>query len=175
MATLTESPTSAVRTAARRTRAAYSHGEHRPLGSFAALIGIYSAGAGALVLAGRVIGVPERPAWSDLAIAAIATQRTSRLITKDAVTSVLRSPVASYGDSEAPGETNDQPRGTGPRRAVGELLTCPFCIGQWVGTAWVAGLAFAPRATRWAAAAMSVVAAADVVQFGWAKLEQSSH
>jgi hypothetical protein len=58
---------------------------------------------------------------------------------------------------------------------VGELLTCPFCIGQWVGTAWVAGLAFAPRASRWAAATMSVVAVADVLQFGWAKLDQSAH
>jgi hypothetical protein len=175
MTTLTDSPTAAVRAAARRTRAAYSHGEHRPLGAFGAMIGVYALGAAGLVLLGRVRGVPQRPGWSDLALAAIATQRAARLVSKDSVTSVLRSPVASYGESEAPGENNDEPRGTGLQLAVGELLTCPFCIGQWIGTAWVAGLAFAPRASRWAAATMSVVAVADVLQFGWAKLDQSAH
>ena len=34
----------------------------------------------------------------------------------------------------------------------GELLTCPFCLGVWIGTAYVAGLGVAPRAARgWAA------------------------
>jgi hypothetical protein len=161
-----------VRESAQRTRAAYNHGAHRPLGSFAALIGTYGATALALLVAGRARGVRARPAWSDLALAVVATHRSARLISKDSVTSVVRSPVARLGESGAPGETNDEPRGTGPRRAIGELITCPFCIAQWLGTGWVAGFAFAPRATRWAAATMSVITGADVLQFGWSTLNE---
>ena len=53
----------------------------------------------------------------------------------------------------------------GVKHAVGELLTCPFCLAQWVGTAFVFGYVTAPRATRLAALTMTTVAGADVLQF----------
>jgi len=51
----------------------------------------------------------------------------------------------------------------GVKHAVGELLTCPFCLAQWVGTAFVFGYATAPRATRLAALTMTTVAGSDVL------------
>ena len=50
------------------------------------------------------------------------------------------------------------------------MLTCPFCLGVWVGTAYVAGLAVAPRPTRAAAALFTVVALSDAMQHGYARL-----
>ena len=53
----------------------------------------------------------------------------------------------------------------GVKHAVGELVTCPFCLAQWVGTAFVFGYVTAPRATRLAALTMTTVAGSDVLQF----------
>ena len=56
------------------------------------------------------------------------------------------------------------------RHTVGELLTCPFCLGVWVATAYVAGLVVAPRPTRALAAVMTVVAGSDTLQHGYSRL-----
>ena len=53
----------------------------------------------------------------------------------------------------------------GVKHAVGELITCPFCLAQWVGTGFVLGYVTAPRATRLAALTMTTVAGADALQF----------
>ena len=55
----------------------------------------------------------------------------------------------------------------GVKHAVGELLTCPFCLAQWVATGFVFGYATAPRATRLAALTMTLVAGSDVLQFAY--------
>ena len=48
----------------------------------------------------------------------------------------------------ADGGVEEEPRGTGPRRALGELLSCPSCVGQWSAAGCVAGHLLAPRTTR---------------------------
>jgi hypothetical protein len=53
---------------------------------------------------------------------------------------------------------------------VGELITCPFCLGVWIGTAYVAGLALAPRAARTWAAVFTVSALSDFLQHGYARM-----
>ena len=70
------------------------------------------------------------------------------------------------------GEVNEEVRGSGVRHAIGELIACPFCLGQWIGTAFVGGFVFAPRATRLAASVFSVVAVSDALQFGYAALQK---
>ncbi|WP_406460585.1 DUF1360 domain-containing protein [Streptomyces sp. NBC_01622] len=59
----------------------------------------------------------------------------------------------------------DEPRGHGLRLAAGELLACPFCMSAWVAGALFCGYAAAPRATRLAAGALSVVTIADWLQY----------
>ena len=58
----------------------------------------------------------------------------------------------------------ESPRGTGLRRAVGQLLLCPVCTGFWVASATTAGLVVAPRATRLACGALAVAAVSDFLQ-----------
>jgi hypothetical protein len=50
------------------------------------------------------------------------------------------------------------------QRAIGELLTCPYCIGQWIALGAVTGIVIAPRATRLVASVLTVSAASDYLQ-----------
>src|SRR6266568_6180594 len=50
-----------------------------------------------------------------------------RLITKDPVTSPLRAPFTVFEGQEGQAELKEEVRGHGARKAVGELVTCPFC------------------------------------------------
>jgi hypothetical protein len=154
---------------------AYAAGHERPLRGYGAFIAAYGAVVGAAVLYGRKRGVklPDRVGLSDLALLSVATHRVSRLISKDSITSVVRAPFARYVEPAGAGEVNEEVRGSGIRHAFGELIECPFCLAQWVGTAFVGGLVFAPRATRVVASTFSVIAVADWLQFGYAKLQQS--
>ncbi|MEA2385083.1 MAG: hypothetical protein QOH72_5054 [Solirubrobacteraceae bacterium] len=65
------------------------------------------------------------------------------------------------------------PRGRGLRRAVGELLVCPYCIGLWVSAGFTAGLLVAPRFTRWVAAVRSALFGAEVLQIAYKKAEDA--
>jgi len=40
-------------------------------------------------------------------------------------------------------------RGHGPQHAVGELISCPFCLGLWTATALTAGMVYAPASPGW--------------------------
>lgn len=98
----------------------------------------------------------------DLLLYGLATQHLSRTITKDSVTAVLRSPFAKFKEPAGEGEVNEEAIGTGTRHAVGELITCPFCMAQWVATALVAGTVATPSLTT---AVVSVSAAARVSDY----------
>ena len=150
--------------------------EDRPLGGYLAVIGVYAAAVGGLAALGRARGVrlPKRVAASDLALIAVATHKVSRTVSKDAVTSPLRAPFTRFEGASGPGELNEEVRGSGVQKAVGELITCPFCLDQWVATGFMAGLVAAPRATRWLAATFAVRAGADALQFGYAALQRAA-
>ena len=150
--------------------------DERPLESYALLMTVYgSVVAVVLTLARRRGRLSERPAVADLALTAVATQRLSRLVTKDRVTAVVRAPFTSpRGDDAAPREVDDTPRGRGLRRVIGELLVCPFCVSQWIATAFAAGLLFAPRPTRWIAGVFTAVATSDFLQFGYKAAERAA-
>src|SRR5690348_5085365 len=99
------------------------------MGGHLVLMVLYNALVG-MFLAWRVRsgkGFPERPAASDLLLAGIATHKISRVITKDRVTAPLRAPFTEFEGEGGPGEVEERPRGKGIRRAIGELLVCPFC------------------------------------------------
>lgn len=153
----------------------YSHGERRPLAGYGALLGAYAAcvaGGGALVR-GRGRPLPERPSGPDLLLATIATHLASRLLAKDSVMAVVRSPFTRYERATGEGEVQESvPGGTSVSHALGELVTCPFCLAMWIATAVSFGLLLAPRATRWAAATLCVAAGSDYLQFAYAALQR---
>lgn len=156
--------------------AGYAPGDERPLLDHAALMGVYgTAVAGlSLVVKRRKAKLPERIPASDLALLSVATHKLSRLLTKDTVTAPLRAPFTRFKGPGAPGEVNEEPREETPaKHAVGELVTCPFCMAQWVGTGFLFGYLLAPRATRAAASLFTMVAAADVLQYAYTAIGES--
>jgi hypothetical protein len=143
------------------------------LPGYADSIAVYSASVAGLVLVGRATGqqLPEHYSVQDLAIGGIATHKLTRLLSKASVTSPLRAPFTRFEEAAGSGEHVESPRdGHGVRHTIGELLTCPFCLGVWIGTAYVAGVAVAPRPTRALAAVLTVVALSDTMQHAYARL-----
>lgn len=162
--------------AARSTRTEYAQGEDRPLGGYLGAMGVYGATYAGVAAVARARGhrLPERLSWSDIALLTVATHKLSRMIAKDTITSPIRAPFTRYEGVSGPAELSEEVRGTGVRHAVGELLTCPFCLAVWTATGFTAGFVVAPRATRLAATVLTAVTGADTLQLVYAKAEQSA-
>jgi Flp pilus assembly protein TadB len=147
----------------------------RPLRGYAALTGLFSllaaSFAGWMRRSGRQL--PERVEIYDLALLSLATHKVSRLIAKDRVTSAVRAPFTRYQEEAGPSEVEEEAVGHGLRRAIGELLVCPYCLSLWIAAAFTAGLIVVPRATRWTAAVFSVLLGADVLHIAYKKAEQT--
>lgn len=91
----------------------------------------------------------ETPPGRDLFLLGVATFRLSRLLSHDRVTSVLREPFVERGRGEEQIEgTKEEPKGTGMRRALGELVNCAWCTSMWAGLFNVSLLALFPRTGR---------------------------
>ena len=159
-----------VRRWARHQEREYTNGAERPLagdlGAMGVYLGLVSAGAAAVRAGGREL--PDRIPVGDALLLTVATFRLARRIAKDPVTSPIRAPFTQFQGPSGHAEIAEEVREHGGvKHAVGELLTCPFCLAQWVGTAFVFGYATAPRATRLAALTMTMVAGSDVLQFAY--------
>ncbi len=147
--------------------------QYRPLGSYAALAALFNGLLGAyLVGAGRRGRLPERYGAGDLALLGVGTFKLSRLVTKDRVTSAIRAPFTRFQEDVGHGEVAEAARGTGVRRALGELLVCYYCLAQWVAAVGVAGLGLAPRPTRAIAAIFTAYAVSDWVQLAYSTAQQ---
>jgi hypothetical protein len=158
---------------AKAQAATYAHGEDRPLGAYLVLMGAYSALVASLATAVGILGkpVPNRIGGRDLILTGLATHKISRLLSKDPVTSPLRAPLTRFEGTSGEAELSEKVRGEGLRHAVGELVTCPFCLDQWVGTALIFGLVLLPRSTRLILSIFTVVTTADFVQHLYARLQ----
>lgn len=156
-------------------REAYAGDADRPLGGFAGVMGVYAVTVAAIAGAARLAGraVPDPTPW-DVVLCAGATHRLSRLVTKDPVTSPLRAPFTRFEGTTGPAELHEEVRGTGLRKTIGELLTCPFCAGMWIATGLSAGLVFAPHATRLAAGTLTALAGADFLHFARTRAQHAA-
>ncbi len=150
----------------------YSAGSDQPLRGYTTTMITYSALVGALTAAARVSGkpVPSGLSPTDVVLAAAATHKLSRLLTKDPVTSPLRAPFTSFKGTNGPAELAEEPRGSGADKAIGELVTCPFCAEVWIGTGLTAGLVFLPRLTRLVMSTFAALTGADMLHFAHAWL-----
>ena len=149
----------------------YAPHEERPLAAYALLIALFNAGFGGALVASRRAGrrIPERIAITDLLLLGAATQKLSRLIAKDLVTRALRAPFTEFGDYSGQGEVNESARGHGLQKAIGELVTCPFCVGQWVSAGFVSGFIASPRVTRLVASVFATLSIADFLQLAYGR------
>jgi hypothetical protein len=157
-----------VRRWARTQKREYTNGEERPLagdlGAMGVYLGLVSAAASAVRSSGREL--PERIPVGDAVLLTVATFRLARRIAKDPVTAPVRAPFVRFEGPSGHAEVAEEVREHGgAKHAIGELVTCPFCLAQWVGTGFVFGYVTAPKATRLAALTMTMVAGSDVLQF----------
>ncbi len=160
----------------RRMQSRYAHDDHRPLAGYSALMLAYTGGAATLFAAARGRDAEARLSTRDLVLITVATHRLARTLTKDAVTSPLRAPFTTYegrgGPSEVHEEIADWAKGKPLAHAAGELLTCPFCVAQWIATALTTAHVLAPNVARLVTTTLTAVAGADALQYVYAALQQ---
>jgi hypothetical protein len=140
--------------------------DEAPFQQYAALAATYGAVMGGFLLAARR-RLPERPSFGDTVRIGIASYKIGRLVAKDRVTSFVRAPV-----TEGPDATEPKPEGMA--RALGELVTCPYCIGLWIAAGLSYGLVLFPRQTRLVTTVFGAQAVADFLNAGFVRLHDES-
>lgn len=131
---------------------------------YAALSAGYGAMLGALLLASRDKG--EEPVRPEEAVSlGLATFALAKLVSKEKVDAWVREPFVDEHDGVR------EPKGTGLRHAVGELLTCTRCTGVWSALGLVALRVTHPRESRVVTALLGATAVNDFAQAGftWAQ------
>jgi hypothetical protein len=156
---------------------AYRHGEDRPLGGYVLVMAVFAAlvagGAGLAAASGRRL--PDGIGPWDLLLITAGTHKLSRTLSKNAVTSPLRAPFTRYARTGGPAEVMEEARtASGIRHAIGELVTCPFCLDMWIATGFAFGYVFAPRITRLVAGTFTALAGADFLHLLYAKGQQAA-
>jgi|GEM_PF-279900 len=147
--------------------------DNESLSGYAGVIGIYGTVAGGLLaLAIRRRLLPERISSADLVLFGVASHKVARTITKDKVTRPLRAPFTEHVGAGGPAEVAEEAKPGAAKRVVGELLSCPFCLDQWISTGFVFGSVFAPRPTRAVASVFAVRAVADWLQLGYGAMQR---
>lgn len=152
-------------------------GEERPLRGYTVLAGGYSVTAAAVLAASARTGTAGQPVTAgDLALISVATHRLSRILTKETVTAPLRAPFTRYVGPGMASEVEEKvvhdPVHHPLSHAVGELLTCPFCMAQWTATALMGAHLVLPRQTRIVTSVLTAVTAADGLHFLYGALER---
>jgi len=59
------------------------------------------------------------------------------------------------------GEVEEESRGHGIQRGIGNLISCPYCPGPWCAAALALSFVFSPKMTRLFAAILASVAMSD--------------
>ena len=140
--------------------------EERPLPEYAALAGVFWAVFAVFMVTNRH-RLPERVRSGDIVRIALSSYKLSRVITKEDVAAFVRAPVTEDPDAQ-------KPKREGMARVLGELVTCPYCIGLWIAS----GLSYAhvlfPRESRFATSIFSAYAITDFLNAGFARLRGSS-
>jgi hypothetical protein len=155
--------------------AGYAEPEKRPpFLPYLAFMSIFSTFVGSALLMAKRQGreLPERVGAGELLLVGTASHKLSRVVSKDKVTSPLRAPFTELQGRGGPAEFEERSRGTGLRKAIGELLICPYCLGLWVVAAFSIGLVFAPRVTRFIASLFSALTISDFFQIAYKAAEE---
>jgi hypothetical protein len=147
------------------------------LAGYALLVGVFHAlFAGFLVATGRRRDkqLPLRIAMTDVFLLGTATYKISRVIAKDSVTSFIRAPFTVYRGPSGSSEVKEDVRGSGVQKSIGELITCPFCVGTWIAALLTYGLVLESRVARAIAVMFTVAAVSDALQYGFEALRKSA-
>ena len=148
--------------------------ERPPLAAYATFAAVFHGAMAGAVTAAKRSGrdLPERVEPGDIVLIGTASYKLARLIAKKKVTAFVRAPFTELEGKGGPAELEEQPRGRGLRRAVGELLVCPYCLGLWASGGLHAGLLLAPRATRFSASVLAAMSISDFFQIAYKAAEE---
>jgi len=122
--------------------------ERRERAAYVTLIGLFVGLVGAFASRARGKERPLDLRPLDIGLLGLSTYRAGRLAAYDRVTEPLRDPFTETEPDEYGAGENVVAEGVGVRKAVGELVSCPTCVGTWVAAGSVYGLQVAPGPTR---------------------------
>jgi uncharacterized protein DUF1360 len=135
-----------------------------PYEAYAAIVGAFLTGLGVVAALAR----RSPPATAlDLVALSAATFKASRTVSRERVASFVRQP---FVEGEANQGEDERPAGEGFQRAIGELVTCPRCIGTWSAAALASTQMLTPRFGRALTWTLAAGAANDFLQAGFAAL-----
>ena len=137
--------------------------EQRERLTYVALASLFLGMLGILISRERRERREFDPRPQDLALIGLATFRAGRVAAYARVTEPFRDPVTETVPDEYDAGENVASEGAGVRKAIGELVSCPICIGTWVAWAFVYGLRIAPGPTRLMAAILGVSGLAELL------------
>jgi hypothetical protein len=137
--------------------------EERPLPEYAGLTVAFGGVLGGFLLLARR-RLPERIGFGDVVRIGLASYKLGRLVAKDDVTSWVRAPVTRDEDAT-------EPKPYGMERALGELVTCPYCLGVWVASGLSYALVLVPRETRLVTTIFGSQAVADFLNAAFVRLK----
>ena len=145
-----------------------------PYGAYAAIMGVFAAGLGVAGVFSRALDRdPQCQTALDLVVLSAASFKASRTLARDEVTSFLRTPFvegeAHSGEDEEPVQTG------GVEQAIGELVTCPRCVGTWAAAGLVATQILAPRFGRMLTWSLASAGLNDFLQAGFSALTKKSN
>jgi hypothetical protein len=147
--------------------------ERPPYDAYATIVATFGALLAAAGFASRVLD--RNPACQtplDFLILSAASFKAARTLSRDEVTSFMREPFvkgfAHTGDDEEPVESG------GFEQAMGELVTCPRCVGTWTAAALATSQILAPRFGRLLTWSLAAAAANDFLQTSFVALNRKS-
>ncbi len=130
--------------------------------TYVSLVGLFVTLLGAFALRERdqkrVFTLDPR----DLTLFGLATFRAGRMVAYDRVSEPFRDPVTETVPDEYEAGENVVAEGAGMQKAIGELVSCPTCVGTWVAAGLVYGFRLAPGPTRLFAAILAVSGLAEI-------------
>ena len=150
----------------------YAPEDGAPLAGYAGAMGAYAVLLGA-VLYGVGRNKRSEPSLGDITLLGVGTHKLSRIVAKDFVTAPLRAPFTTRRHNEGAGEVLDEPRGDGLQKSLGYLLTCPYCLGPWLGTGLSALLAVRPTPTRFVLRMLAAVTISDFLHLAYSRLNET--
>jgi hypothetical protein len=131
--------------------------------TYVGIVGLFMSLLGMLVNRERKQPRPFDPSPRDIALVAAATFRAGRIVAFAQVTEPFRAPVTETVPDQFDAGENVVAEGRGVRKAIGELVSCPLCVGTWVATGLVVGLRLAPGPTRLVASILGVSGLAELL------------
>jgi hypothetical protein len=130
-----------------------------------ATINVVWAGLLTALLGATARGDRPGPSASELPVLGLATFTLTKAVAKEKVGVWARQPLVEPG-----GDGGRRPRGRGLRYVLGELVTCPRCLGTWSSLGLVALRVARPREGRILATVLAGAGINDWLQSGYTLL-----